>query len=35
MIDSNMWIYYFDESLEEHRYVKESMREIITEEEIL
>jgi len=29
MIDSNMWIYYFDESLEEHNYVKESMRGII------
>jgi predicted nucleic acid-binding protein len=35
MIDSNMWIYYFDESLEEHKYVKESMRKIVMEEEIL
>ena len=35
MIDSNMWIYYFDESLEEHKYVKKSMRKVIMEEEIL
>ncbi len=33
MIDSNMWIYYFDESLEEHKYVKEPMKEIIMREE--
>ena len=33
MIDSNMWIYYFDESLEEHKYVKEPMKEIIMGEE--
>ena len=33
MIDSNMWIYYFDESLEEHKYVKEPIRRIIMGEE--
>ena len=33
MIDSNMWIYYFDESLEEHKHVEEPMRGIIMEEE--
>ncbi|CAD6493080.1 MAG: PIN domain protein [Candidatus Argoarchaeum ethanivorans] len=33
IIDSNMWIYYFDESLEEHKYVKEQIREIIMREE--
>jgi predicted nucleic acid-binding protein len=33
MIDSNMWIYYFDESLEEHKYVKEPIRGIIMREE--
>lgn len=35
MIDSNMWIYYFDESLEEHKHVKEPIREIILEKRIL
>ena len=35
MVDSNMWIYYFDESLYEHKYVKEPMREIIIEQGIL
>ena len=33
MVDSNMWIYYFDESLEEHKYVKEPIRRIILGEE--
>lgn len=33
MMDSNMWIYYFDESLDEHKYVKEPLREIIMGEE--
>ncbi len=35
MVDSNMWIYYFDESLDEHKYVREQMREIILEKRIL
>jgi predicted nucleic acid-binding protein len=33
MIDSNMWIYYFDESLEEHKHIKEPMKRIIMREE--
>jgi len=33
MIDSNMWRYYFDESLDEHKHVKEPMKEIIMGEE--
>ena len=33
MIDSNVWIYYFDASLEEHRYVKKPLKEIIMGEE--
>lgn len=33
-IDSNMWCYYFDQRLAEHKYVRDSMREIIKTEEI-
>jgi len=33
MIDSNMWIYYFDESLEEYKHVKGPIKEIILSEE--
>jgi len=33
-IDSNMWCYYFDQRLPEHKHVREHMREIIQSEEI-
>lgn len=33
-VDSNMWVYYFDQRLPEHRHIRESMREIIKTEEI-
>jgi len=34
-IDSNMWCYYFDQRLPEHKQVIEPMREIIKSEEIV
>ncbi len=33
-VDSNIWCYYFDQRLPEHRYIREPMREIIKSEEI-
>jgi predicted nucleic acid-binding protein len=33
-VDSNMWCYYFDQRLSEHKQVRESMREIIRTEKI-
>jgi predicted nucleic acid-binding protein len=33
-IDSNMWCYYFDQRLPEHKHVLEPIREIIRSEEI-
>ncbi|MGC9203053.1 MAG: type II toxin-antitoxin system VapC family toxin [Thermoproteota archaeon] len=34
-IDSNMWCYYFDKRLPEHKYVREPMQKIIKSEEIV
>jgi predicted nucleic acid-binding protein len=33
-VDSNIWCYYFDQRVPEHKYVREPMREIIKSEEI-
>ena len=33
-VDSNVWCYYFDQRLPEHKYVRDAMREIIKSEEI-
>jgi len=33
-VDSNMWCYYFDQRLPEHRYVRGHVREIVKTEEI-
>jgi predicted nucleic acid-binding protein len=34
-VDSNIWCYYFDQRLSEHKHVLEPMREIIKSEEII
>jgi len=33
-VDSNIWCYYFDQRVPEHKHVREPMREIIKSEEI-
>mgnify|MGYP001207992239 CR=1 FL=1 len=33
-VDSNIWCYYFDQRVPEHKHIREPMREIITSEEI-
>ena len=33
-MDSNVWCYYFDQRLPEHKHVRDAMREIIKSEEI-
>ena len=33
-VDSNIWCYYFDQRLPEHKHVREPMREIIKSDEI-
>jgi predicted nucleic acid-binding protein len=33
-VDSNIWCYYFDQRVPEHKHVRDTMREIIKSEEI-
>jgi len=33
-VDTNMWCYYFDQRLPEHKYVREPLRDVIKSEEI-
>jgi len=33
-VDTNMWCYYFDQRLSEHKYVREPLRDVIKSEEI-